>query len=109
MNTVAILLWIAGGVLLAVWIGVACYLGFRGHSAVRRAELNTKREVIYRKFGKEPPPPIGRFHFVWIFLKGTPMLLMFSLLGIVSFIFYMPYTVWCFITSKKPVGGPPDL
>jgi hypothetical protein len=110
MNTFTRILLIGGGGLLVVWVVVACLLGCQGFFTHRRWERNPKRWAVYRRFGKEPPAPAGRWRLAWTMVTFAPMLLMFSLLFILWHVVTVPCVIYCLITGKSSGGtmpGPP--
>jgi hypothetical protein len=107
MNTFTTSLLIGGGVLLVVWVFIACSLGFSGFFTHRRWESNPKRAEIYRRFGNEPPPPAGRLTLARTLFSATPLLLFFSLLFIFWYVIAVPFVIFCLITGWKPGGNSP--
>ena len=102
MSPLSTSLWVAGCGLLLVWLSIAFALGWRGLG--KRGERNARMEAIHRQFG-EDFHPVGRLRWCWIALQSVPILLFLSLLGILMFLLHLPYTLWCFVTGRKPVGG----
>jgi hypothetical protein len=105
MSTFATYLWIAACVLLVVWLGVTCLVGFQ--MLFSRQSHNAKLEALHRKLGDEWHP-ISRLHWAWVWFRCIPMLLFFSILAIFWFVVHLPYVIWCFVTGRKQVGGLPE-
>jgi hypothetical protein len=93
--------WAAGCALVIVF-GAAIYLVSIWRSAGTRRRQ--KQEALYRKFGKEPPPPVSTLRFIWGMLSMFPMLLVFSFWSIfwVIWVFILfVVTIFCVITGRK--------
>jgi hypothetical protein len=87
MNSFAILIWIAGGLLLAIWLGVAWHVGCGDFLTRRRWRGDTERLLFFR-----------------ILFVSAPMILLLSVFGIFVLLLQAPYALWRFAVERKPLG-----
>src|SRR5579863_10411684 len=107
LNMLTTFLLIAGFA-LAIWIGLACRLGYMWIVAHRAWERNPKRAAVYREHGGAAPPPARWSQLVNVLFSSTPLLLLFSFFSILSLLFCLPCMLWSCVSGGKPGGGLPQ-
>src|SRR5205807_1424550 len=66
--------WITGLAWLVLFVAVCYLVGIWFSAQTRRKQ---QREALYRKLGKEPPPPVSAWRFFLGISSMVPMLFMF--------------------------------